>query len=467
MKPFARYVLAAMLAGAVVLHGLPAGAQDSGDDYYRDSAPDPDDYQDALTPYGRWIDHAEYGRVWHPSVAVGWRPYYDGRWVWSPYGWTWVSAEPWGWTFHYGRWSYAPVWGWVWVPGTTWGPAWVDWYWDDGYVGWAPLSPFATHVTVVNQFFFVREHDFCSPHIRRYAVDYRRVPRRVSDRWRDRDFGRGFRAPDRDRIERVSGRPVPRFDDKPPQTVAPRRFRDGDRLARPRKAQDRKLAKEPDLGQARRGGWQRNDRRADDAPDAGEHVARKRDDQNAWPRPRRNPGVARRGPRLSPPDPAPAPAYDAPGRDRPRRGRGDERVMRGGGGSRPPTPGRSYAETRQGGEASAARRRRPCLAATCSRRGMEATRASARARVTGAAPVARWDTAKWAPSEARSVAVAPKVAAARIAAGAAAVAAAVPAAWAAGSSSAGASIGGLLRGGHALRNKPSRDRRPHRGRAAA
>jgi hypothetical protein len=357
MKPFARYVLAAMLAGTAVLHGHLAGAEDYDEEDYRDSAPDPDDYQDALTPYGNWIEHAEYGRAWHPSVAVGWRPYYDGHWVWSPYGWTWVSAEPWAWTFHYGRWSYAPVWGWVWVPGTTWGPAWVDWYWDDGYVGWAPLSPFATHVTVVNQFFFVREHDFCSPRIRHYAVDYRRVPRRVSDRWRYRDFGRGFRAPDRNRIERVSGHPVPRFDDRPPQTVAPRRFRDGDRLARPRKAPD----KGPDLGQARRGGWQRGGRRADDTPDASQRAGRPRDDLDAHPRPGRNrddldarpragrnPDVARRGPRLSPPDPAPA--FGAPDGDRPRRGQGDERVMRGGGASRPdPTPGHSFGGTRQDG----------------------------------------------------------------------------------------------------------------------
>jgi len=368
MKRFARYVLAVMVAGTAVLHGLPAGAQDYDQDYSRDSAPDPDDYQDALTPYGSWVDHPEYGRVWHPSVAAGWRPYYDGHWVWSPYGWTWVSAEPWAWTFHYGRWSYAPVWGWVWVPGTAWGPAWVDWYWDDGYVGWAPLSPFATHVTVVNQFIFVREHDFCSSRIRHFAVDYRRVPRRVSDRWRRRDFGRGFRAPDRDRIERVSNHPVPRFDDKPPQTVAPRRFRDGDRLTRSRKA--------PDLGQARRGGSQRGDRPANDAPDANRRAGRNRDDLDVPPRPRRTPDdaaarprqgrdgddldarpragrsptVARPGPRLSPPDPAPV--FDAPDPDRPRRGRGNERVMRGGGAPpRPyPSPGRSFDGTRQGGE---------------------------------------------------------------------------------------------------------------------
>jgi hypothetical protein len=319
MKRLARYALVAALAGTAVVSGMPASAED----YYRDSAPDPGDYHDELRPYGRWIDHAEYGRVWHPTVAVGWRPYYHGHWAWSPYGWTWISSEPWGWTFHYGRWSYAPVWGWVWVPGTVWGPAWVDWYWDDGYVGWAPLSPYASHVTVVNHFVFVRERDFCSPRGRYF--DHRHVPRRVHDRWRHRDrrergFERSFRPPDRDRIERASGRRVQRFDSKPPQTVAPRRLRD-DRQARPRNR--------PDAGQSRQGGWQRPARRAEDAP---------RVDRERQRDVRVRPGVPRREPRVSPPDPAPR--FDVPDAARPRRRVDDDRVTRN---ARPyPDAGRSF-----------------------------------------------------------------------------------------------------------------------------
>jgi hypothetical protein len=337
MKRLARYALAAALAGTAVLSGMPASAEGyDGDDYYRDSAPD--DYYAELSPHGRWIDHAEYGRVWHPSVAVGWRPYYYGNWAWSPYGWTWISSEPWGWTFHYGRWSYAPVWGWVWVPGTVWGPAWVDWYWDDGYVGWAPLSPFATHVTVVNHFVFVKENDFCSPH-RRY-FDHRHVQRRVHDRWRNRDrhdrgFGRSFRPPDRDRIERVSGRRVQRFDDKPPQTVAPRRVRDGDRLARPRN--------KPAPRQERQSGWQRPGRRVDDVPDAAPRPGSGRERGRVVTRPR--PGVPRREPRVSPPDPAPR--FDVPDAARPRRRADDNRVTRS---ARPDAdPGHSFGSRRDAG----------------------------------------------------------------------------------------------------------------------
>ena len=96
-----------------------------------------------LSPYGNWVSVPRYGNVWYPT-AVGphWRPYTDGRWVWSDYGWTWVSYEPWGWApYHYGRWVFLDYYGWVWIPGTVWAPAWVTWYTSPGYIGWAPLAP--------------------------------------------------------------------------------------------------------------------------------------------------------------------------------------------------------------------------------------------------------------------------------------------------------------------------------------
>ena len=30
--------------------------------------------------------------------------------------------------------------GWYWIPMNVWGPAWVNWWWDDFYFGWAPIS---------------------------------------------------------------------------------------------------------------------------------------------------------------------------------------------------------------------------------------------------------------------------------------------------------------------------------------
>ncbi|HWP81456.1 MAG TPA: DUF6600 domain-containing protein [Bacteroidota bacterium] len=102
-------------------------------------------FYDHLQPYGEWIefDAGFYG--WRPvSVMAGWRPYCFGRWVWTDFGWYWVSHEPFGWiVFHYGRWYYDDYYGWIWIPDRVWGPAWVEWRYNDDYIGWAPLPPYA------------------------------------------------------------------------------------------------------------------------------------------------------------------------------------------------------------------------------------------------------------------------------------------------------------------------------------
>ncbi|MFT4062377.1 MAG: hypothetical protein QM642_08485 [Edaphocola sp.] len=115
-------------------------------DQYDDQYADYGDYQqfyDDLAPYGQWLSDPQYGYVWVPNVAPGFRPYYSaGRWVMTQYGNTWVSDYPWGWAvFHYGRWAYSDFYGWIWIPGRTWGPAWVNWRQGGGYCGWAPLGP--------------------------------------------------------------------------------------------------------------------------------------------------------------------------------------------------------------------------------------------------------------------------------------------------------------------------------------
>jgi hypothetical protein len=101
------------------------------------------DYEGELDENGQWTYLAPYGNVWVPNgVDEDWRPYYNGRWTWLPIsGWTWWPYEPWGWsTFHYGRWHWGLDLGWYWIPMSMWGPGWVDWWWDDFYFGWAPLS---------------------------------------------------------------------------------------------------------------------------------------------------------------------------------------------------------------------------------------------------------------------------------------------------------------------------------------
>ena len=84
-----------------------------------------------LEPYGAWREISDYGYVWQPKQAQhsrNWRPYTNGRWVYTDAGWTWDSEEPFGWaTYHYGRWTRLRNVGWVWIPGDEWAPAWVAW----------------------------------------------------------------------------------------------------------------------------------------------------------------------------------------------------------------------------------------------------------------------------------------------------------------------------------------------------
>ena len=103
-----------------------------------------DSFYSALDPMGDWVQVEPYGYCWQPRVAheEGWRPYMDGSWAYTNYGWTWKSDEPFGWaTYHYGRWARIKHMGWVWVPGSEWAPAWVSWRRSPEYVGWAALPP--------------------------------------------------------------------------------------------------------------------------------------------------------------------------------------------------------------------------------------------------------------------------------------------------------------------------------------
>jgi hypothetical protein len=96
-----------------------------------------------LGGFGFWVNYSPFGYVWVPrGIDARWHPYIHGRWVWTDYGWTWVSFYSWGWLpFHYGRWGWDIHLGWFWVPDVEWAPAWVIWRFSDIYIGWAPVPP--------------------------------------------------------------------------------------------------------------------------------------------------------------------------------------------------------------------------------------------------------------------------------------------------------------------------------------
>jgi hypothetical protein len=182
-------------------------------------------FYDDLAPYGNWVERPQYGWVWTPrAVASTWSPYQDGHWVWTDEGWTWISDEPFGWaTYHYGRWYDDPDYGWEWVPGDEYAPAWVSWQESDDYIGWAPLPPsvgFRTGLLDVRLspelYVFVPARQFLAPRLSSYVVP--RVERdRIYRRTRNvteyqvvnrRVVNRGVSV---DRIQRVVGRAVPRY----------------------------------------------------------------------------------------------------------------------------------------------------------------------------------------------------------------------------------------------------------------
>jgi hypothetical protein len=144
-------------------------------------------FYDYLSPYGIWVSYPTYGYVWVPRhMGLGWRPYTNGRWVWTDDGWTWVSYYEWGWVpFHYGRWGWDRRIGWFWVPGTIWGPAWVTWRWSNLYIGWAPLPPDVEFVMGVginrlpydlpgNYWIFIEGRYFQYDYLDRYVLPFER-----------------------------------------------------------------------------------------------------------------------------------------------------------------------------------------------------------------------------------------------------------------------------------------------------
>lgn len=139
MPNFSRAIWAAFITISIAVSAAPTVAQTRTETgVYAEL------FHSDLAPYGRWVDHRVYGVVWVPGTRTpGWHPYTYGRWVWtSDYGWYWDSDEEFGWaTYHYGRWAWTSDYGWVWVPDDVWGPAWVEWRYGDGHVGWCPMSP--------------------------------------------------------------------------------------------------------------------------------------------------------------------------------------------------------------------------------------------------------------------------------------------------------------------------------------
>ena len=165
---------------------------------------------DELNNYGQWIYITPYGRVWQPFVVDGWMPFDNGHWDYSNGNWVWVSYEPFGWiVYHYGNWYDDPEYGWVWNPGNdVWSPANVSWIDYGDYICWAPLPPSGVVYghpwdrDYERYWHIVKRNDFTKDNVSEYRV--MNPGRNVTNENKYLN-----RPPDKEEIQRTTGRNVP------------------------------------------------------------------------------------------------------------------------------------------------------------------------------------------------------------------------------------------------------------------
>jgi hypothetical protein len=130
-----------------------------------------------------------------------------GRWVWTTYGWTWVSYEPFGWaTYHYGYWASDPMLGWVWIPGYEWSACRAQFAYYDNYISWAPMAPPGYYcpqpwsTAGISFWITIGANNFCDPYPVRHCV----TPKYKT--WYSERVA--YKSPDRHYVESYTGAQV-------------------------------------------------------------------------------------------------------------------------------------------------------------------------------------------------------------------------------------------------------------------
>lgn len=160
-----------------------------------------------LDGYGQWMNIQDLGTVWQPNVSADWQPYSDGHWVWTANGWMWDSYEPFGWVvYHYGYWDNDPQYGWIWIPSYQWTPANVNWYNQNGYVGWSPQpSPGFIHSHLYsdspNYWVVVPQQNFIDNNVSRFRTRDNAAIANIRN-------NEGSRSPDIRTIENVTNQRI-------------------------------------------------------------------------------------------------------------------------------------------------------------------------------------------------------------------------------------------------------------------
>jgi len=206
-----------------------SAGNNNGDDYANY-----DNFHNQLSPYGNWINYPGYGNVWVPNqVPTDFSPYATaGHWVYTDYGWSWVSDYAWGGIpFHYGRWFRDNAYGWMWMPGYQWASAWVTWGNYDNYYCWAPLAPYIGFSAYYrpNPFYwnFCDRVHFCDFHLGLYRGfygrgDYSGIAARINVINESHTYGNHayFAGPRVNEVERSVGHSIVPFHGHASQNIA-------------------------------------------------------------------------------------------------------------------------------------------------------------------------------------------------------------------------------------------------------
>jgi len=94
-----------------------------------------------LAPHGEWgkDENKKWAFTPHAAKNAGWRPYQNGQWKYTDWGWFWDTSEPFAFAcYHYGYWTRSPDGVWRWHPGSRWEASLLEWRVTAETYGWRP-----------------------------------------------------------------------------------------------------------------------------------------------------------------------------------------------------------------------------------------------------------------------------------------------------------------------------------------
>lgn len=112
-----------------------------------------------LDPHGQWKEVAPERWNYFPLSEKPVRPYTQGQWIYTDFGWFWQGQAPYSWACdHYGVWQRSEEGVWSWWPDPYWHPHTVDFRRTPTHIGWRP-----SRFTQLNEYAEKEEARFAQP----------------------------------------------------------------------------------------------------------------------------------------------------------------------------------------------------------------------------------------------------------------------------------------------------------------